>query len=191
MWVHFLRDSDPSQLRHTQRRTVPPPPPRSLQEPDWRSTEVMQPPPLCFHSMSLTPLSSHIPRMLRSSGDKVSTAVVTTRCNRYPSPQPPPPHDANPPTPRFIIWWCVCGMLGNINTTKYNSCSPVSLQPAPNTNSSVSKLKRSRSVSCCRLNLEFNRTNMFHSYVCWINKTEHLFKVKESETASHWPSVNS
>lgn len=62
---------------------------------------------LCFHSLSMSltlspplPPPSHIPRMLHSSGDKVSTAEVTTRCNRYPSPQPapPPPNDATPPS---------------------------------------------------------------------------------------------
>lgn len=41
-------------------------------------------------SAYVSPPSSHIPRMLRAGGDKVSTAEVTTRCNRYPSPPPPP-----------------------------------------------------------------------------------------------------
>lgn len=68
---------------------------------------------LSLHSlpMSLTlspPSSPHIPGMLQSSGDKVSTAEVTTRCNRYPSPQPPPPpNDATPPPPVYYLVVCL------------------------------------------------------------------------------------
>lgn len=99
---------------------LPAPPVECPQERHWWSSEVMQlwiPPPspslstLCLGLSPHIPPSSHIPRMLNSSWDKVSTAEVTTHYNRYPSPPPPsPPNDAipaSPPSPVYNVVVCL------------------------------------------------------------------------------------
>lgn len=118
----------------------------------WRSTEVMQhcipSPSLSLHTlvMSLTLTPSPPPTFpecftaveIKLALQKWQRVVTATRHhNSFPKWRKPPL------SPRFIIWSCVCGMLGNINTTKYNCYNfPVSPQPALNTRSSVSKLKK-------------------------------------------------
>ena len=133
------------QLRHAQRGTSPPLKglkihwgdatlhPLSLTFPP-HSGYVSHPSPLppptfpgCFTPVEI--------KLALQKWQRVVTA--TRHHNSFPKWRKPPR------SPRFIIWSCVCGMLGNINTTKYNCYNfPVSPQPALNTRSSASKLRK-------------------------------------------------